>query len=149
MGKYVSIKKIAEKNNITIKELAAKTGMPATTLYSLADKPVESLKLENIRKIAKALNTNVDDLIGGVDAFDIGDAFTKLGWEDCFKEMRHIFDHEEVKHFKTYVNLDTNNKKQVDLFTENLSENQDMINELLKRQEALKDMLKDVTPEDA
>ena len=75
MNEYISIRKITERYNTTIKELALKTGIPATTLYSLADKPVESLKLEYLRKIAKALNAPVDDLIGRLDEYDLGDMF--------------------------------------------------------------------------
>lgn len=57
-----SLKNILVDKNITIKELSTKTGIPATTLYSLADKPVGHMKLDMLRIIASALNMNLWDM---------------------------------------------------------------------------------------
>lgn len=137
MNEYISIRKITERYNTTIKELALKTGIPATTLYSLADKPVESLKLEYLRKIAKALNTPVDDLIGRLDEYDLGDMFWKIDWEQAFIDMKKAFSDNEIEHFKTYVNLNKDDQSRIDQFTDNLSVNQDLWDELAKKRKDL------------
>lgn len=145
MNEYISIRKIAERYNTTIKELALKTGIPATTLYSLADKPVESLKLDHLRKIAKALNTPVDDLIGRFDEYELGDMIWEMDWEQTFKTMEKAFSDDEIKHFKTYVNLNKDDRNRIDQFTDNLSANQDLWDELAKKREEMEDDLNDLS----
>ena len=146
MNEYISIRKITERYNTTIKELALKTGIPATTLYSLADKPVESLKLEYLRKIAKALNTPVDDLIGRLDEDELGDMFWKIGWDQAFVDMKKAFSDNEIEHFKTYVNLNRDDQNRIDQFTDNLSVNQDLWDELAKKRKDLEYRLGDDLP---
>lgn len=81
---YEIIKDLMKYRNITINELANLTKINLSTLkgyiYSGSPIPIESLK-----KIAKALNTNVSYLIGETEIININDK--RVVYEFCKKQL--------------------------------------------------------------
>ena len=62
MGVGMQLKSILRDNNMTIKELSEKTGIPINTLYSITKR--DSLRVDRVilERISKALNVDTYDL---------------------------------------------------------------------------------------
>jgi transcriptional regulator with XRE-family HTH domain len=57
------IKKLRIQNNSTQEKLAVKAGIPYTTLTKIESSVIKWPAVQTIAKIAKALDTSIDDLI--------------------------------------------------------------------------------------
>lgn len=59
-----NIWKYAEERDMTIVDVANKSGVPINTINSFLHRISNDMKVSNVAKIAKALNVSVDELIG-------------------------------------------------------------------------------------
>jgi DNA-binding Xre family transcriptional regulator len=64
MGLGLKLKKILQDRNMTVKELATKIDVPATTLYSFIKRDSNTAKIDLIEKICDGLNLQVYDFVG-------------------------------------------------------------------------------------
>lgn len=64
MGIGARIKKILKEKNKTIVWLAAESGIPKNTLYTITKRDNTNIRNENIKKIADALGVTTDYLLG-------------------------------------------------------------------------------------
>ncbi len=67
MGVGEQLKKILQEQNITIKQLSEKTGIPVNTLYSITKRKSKRVREDIVKKIATALGVSVDMLNYGFE----------------------------------------------------------------------------------
>lgn len=58
-----TLRQLIKENGMTIKQVAERANIPATTLYSLADRPIGSLKLEILERVAVVTGIGINNLI--------------------------------------------------------------------------------------
>lgn len=58
MGYGSKLREILQKQNLTVKELSDKTGIPATTLYSLINRDSSKIDTDTLIKICDVLDTD-------------------------------------------------------------------------------------------
>ena len=57
------LKTILEEKGITILELSRMTGISKNTLYAITKRDNDTMKYDNLKKIADALNMTTDELV--------------------------------------------------------------------------------------
>jgi len=63
LGLGSRVKLILSHRNMTIAELAEKTGISKNTLYAMTKRDSEDIKLEHLQKIADVLDVTLDSLL--------------------------------------------------------------------------------------
>lgn len=84
-----TLRELLSDKGMTIKEVANLTEIPATTLYSLADKRLDCIRLGVLKKIMAALKIDTEELISAWDEYKNLD-LTKE--ENIITNFRHLND---------------------------------------------------------
>lgn len=64
MGIGANVQKIAQKENISLKELSRRAGIPYTTVYNMVKRDSDRISPENVQKLADALKVGIGELYG-------------------------------------------------------------------------------------
>ncbi len=100
LGKKV--KELLQQKNMTIKELAEKIGVPATTLYSFISRDSKTGKLDLLEKICIGLNIELDDLLESDTS-----TFARVSqYNVAMYEINNTDLHSEYNSFDRYLLLD-------------------------------------------
>lgn len=69
MNINTTLRELLSEKEMTIKEVSNLTKIPATTLYSLADKRLDCIRLGVLKKIMEALKIDTEELISAWDEY--------------------------------------------------------------------------------
>lgn len=64
MGIGANVQKIAQKEDISLKELSRRAGIPYTTVYNMVKRDSDRISPENVQKLADALEVSISELYG-------------------------------------------------------------------------------------
>ena len=62
MIEFMTLRELLSEKQMTVKELSKRTGIPATTLYSSADKRLGNLKIDLLRTIFQTLGVTREEM---------------------------------------------------------------------------------------
>lgn len=129
MGERIKERRLAMK--YTQEELAEKLGLQKSAIAKYENGRVENIKRSVISKMAHILECSPAYLMGWEKTDEeIADAFQQDMEQEILKKMNSVFSNEKVAHFEKYNQLNEQNMKLVDNYTEKLLSIQEMEEEV-------------------
>lgn len=86
MGIGANVQKIAQKENISLKELSRRAGIPYTTVYNMVKRDSDRVSYENVQKLADALGVGIGEVYG----LGLIDKIVKIATPEMVKAVNHI-----------------------------------------------------------
>lgn len=134
------IKDLRLKSGISQVNFADKINVSKQTLYKYENNIITNIPSDKIELMAKVLHTTPAYLMGWeLNAEDIGNVFYSHMTRGVINQMRAVFSEHAVSHFETYGELNHQNKKLVDSYTEKLLSIQQMDDNLYELNAAHED----------
>lgn len=112
-------------------ELATRIGKSRATIYRYENGDIENMPTPILEPLAKALETTPAQLMGWKSSTESTEnVFYPNMTQNVIKQMRATFSEQVIAHFETYNELNHQNKKLVDSYTEKLFSIQRMDDDL-------------------
>ena len=95
MGFGKQLKKLLDELDVSVSALSRETGIKQTTLYSMIDRDTDSVGLDKVRKIEKALHiipgSTMYNMLYDIDVEDPIVSTRQLDWYSVGPETREYF----------------------------------------------------------
>lgn len=120
MGIGSKIKQVIKEKNMTIKQIAEKTGIPVNTLYSIIKRDSERVRPETVQALADVLGVTPTYLIGYDDGIVNPERYSreeldeiKAAAFECYRQSTDELDDVDIAFYDGYRELSEDDKETI------------------------------------